>query len=561
MTRIAIDPVTRIEGHLRIEVEVEGGVVRDAWSTGTMFRGLELILRDRDPRDAWVFAQRACGVCTTVHALASVRAVEHALGVTVPPNARRVRNVMAAVQMLQDHVVHFYHLHALDWVDVVSATTADPVRTAALAGSISDWPGAADHFASIRDRIKRFVDSGQLGPFGHGYWGHPAYQLGPEANLLLVAHYLEALDWQRDVVRAHAILGGKNPHPQTYVVGGMALRMGPSSPTGLNTATVGQLAEIADRARSFVKRVLLPDVELVARSYPEWARLGRGLGNYLTYGDFPEGASSRPYFPAGRVLGRDLSRVLPVDQAQVIEHVARSWYEGEGARHPFEGETRPRYDGPEPPIESLAASTRYSWLKAPRYDGGAVEVGPLARLAVSYASGHADVVPAVDALLGRIGVGREALFSTMGRIAARALESGLLADRLVAWVAELGAAVAGNDLAVADSTRWDPASWPAEAKGWGAVEAPRGSLGHWVVIRDGRVANYQLVVPTTWNGSPRDAEGRRGAWEEALVGTPVVDLRRPVEVLRTLHSFDPCMACAVHVHDASSGPGVDLRVG
>jgi len=562
MTRIAIDPVTRIEGHLRIEVEVEGGTVRDAWSSGTMFRGLELILRERDPRDAWVFAQRACGVCTTVHALASVRAVENALGITVPPNARRVRNIMAAVQMVHDHVVHFYHLHALDWVDVVSATTADPARAAALARSTSDWPGTVEQFSSVRDRIKRFVDSGQLGPFANGYWGHPAYILPPEANLLLVAHYLEALDWQRDVVRAHAILGGKNPHPQTYVVGGMALRMAPNAPTGLNTATVAQLGEIAQRARAFVGGVLLPDVELVARSYPEWAQLGRGLGNYLTYGDFPEGDGDdpRPYFPGGRVLNRDLSRVLPVDQAHVSEHVARSWYEGEAARHPFDGETRPRYEGPPPPVESLAASNRYSWLKAPRYDDGAVEVGPLARIAVSYASGHGDVVPAVDALLGRLGVGRDALFSTMGRIAARAVETGLLTDRLVAWVADLAAAVAGDDLRVADSTRWEPQTWPAEAKGWGSVEAPRGSLGHWIVIRDGRIANYQLVVPTTWNGSPRDGAGRRGAWEEALVGTPVADLRRPVEVLRTLHSFDPCMACAVHVHDPSAGAGVEVDV-
>ena len=562
MTRIAIDPVTRIEGHLRIEVEVEGGTVRDAWSSGTMFRGLELILRERDPRDAWVFAQRACGVCTTVHALASVRAVENALGITIPPNARRVRNIMAAVQMVHDHVVHFYHLHALDWVDVVSATTADPARAAALARSTSDWPGSVEHFSSIRDRITRFVESGQLGPFANGYWGHPAYRLPPEANLLLVAHYLEALDWQRDVVRAHAILGGKNPHPQTYVVGGMALRMAPNAPTGLNTATAAQLGEIAGRAKAFVAGVLLPDVELLARSYPEWGQLGRGLGNYMTYGDYPEGDGDdrRPYFPAGRVLNRDLSRVLPVDQAQVSEHVARSWYEGETARHPFDGETRPRYDGPQPPVESLAASNRYSWLKAPRYDDGAVEVGPLARIAVSYASGHADVVPAVDALLGRLGVGRETLFSTMGRIAARAVETGLLADRLVAWVADLAAAVAGDDLTVADGTHWEPETWPAEVKGWGSVEAPRGSLGHWIVIRDGRIANYQLVVPTTWNGSPRDGAGRRGAWEEALVGTPVADLRRPVEVLRTLHSFDPCMACAVHVHDPSAGAGIEVSV-
>ncbi len=568
MARIAIDPITRIEGHLRIEVELENGVVRDAWSSGTMFRGLELILRGRDPRDAWVFAQRACGVCTTVHALASVRAVENALGLRIPRNARLIRNLIAGTQYVQDHVIHFYHLHALDWVDVVSATQADPAATAALAQSISDWPlSSVSYFKSVQDRVNAFVASGQLGPFANAYWGNAAYKLPPAANLMAVAHYLEALDWQRQVIRIQALLGGKNPHPQSYVVGGMAMGVDPNSPTALTTRRLSEITELTTQAQDFVDRVYIPDVVAIAGFYKDWAGIGQGIGNYLAYGDFPEDDSGQPagyYLPRGRVMGRDLSKVEQVDQLDVAETVTSSYYTYEDgdatAKHPWEGQTNPRYAGPTPPYTSLEGFDKYSWLKAPRYKDEPMEVGPLARMLVAYASGHPDVKAGVEGLLGTLGVGPEALFSTLGRVAARALETKLLVGKLAGWQAELEENLATGDLAIADVSAWDPASWPAEAQGWGLEEAPRGALGHWIVIKDQKIANYQLVVPSTWNGSPRDAKGRRGAWEEALVGTPVNDPNQPVEILRTIHSFDPCLACAVHVFDPAEGDGVEIRI-
>ena len=567
MTRVVIDPITRIEGHLRIEVEAANGVVTDAWSSGTMFRGLELILRGRDPRDAWVFAQRACGVCTTVHALASVRAVENALGLRIPANARIIRNLIAGIQYVQDHVIHFYHLHALDWVDVVAALAADPARTSDLAQSISPWPlSSTAYFKGVRDRLQGYVDSGQLGPFANGYWGHPAYKLPPEANLLAVAHYLQALEWQREVIKIQAILGGKNPHPQTFVVGGMAMGVDPNSPTALTVRRLSEMTELIQQAQAFVDQVYVPDVLAVAPFYTDWAGHGAGIGNYMSYGDFPEGEPDDPrafYLPRGRILGRDLSTVHPVDQASVAESVAHSWYvDADGApRHPWQGETNPKYGGPKPPFETLEGSDKYTWLKAPRYEDQPMEVGPLARMLVAYASGHADVKRAVDDVLGVLEVGPEALFSTLGRVAARAIETSLIAARLSGWQRDLEANLKTGDLAIADTSRWDPATWPAHAEGWGFVEAPRGALGHWIVIDDGAITNYQMVVPSTWNGSPRDAGNRRGAWEEALVGTPLADPEQPLEILRTIHSFDPCLACAVHVVDTTTGRGITVEVG
>ncbi len=567
MTRIAIDPITRIEGHLRIEVEVENGVVRDAWSSGTMFRGMELILRGRDPRDAWLFAQRACGVCTTVHALASVRSVENALGLKIPTNARLVRNLIAGSQFVQDHVIHFYHLHALDWVDVVSALSADPAATSRLAQSISEWPlSSASYFKGVQDRLKAFVASGQLGPFANGYWGHPAYRLPPEANLMAVAHYLEALDWQRQVIRIHALLGAKNPHPQTYLVGGMALALDPNSPTALNARGLSEIAELIAQAKRFVDQVYIPDVLAVAGFYKDWAGIGQGIGNYMSYGEFPEDDSGQPsafYLPRGRIMGRDITKVEPVDQLDVGETVAHSWYTysdgDETLKHPWDGETNPTYTGPTPPFEHIETD-KYSWLKSPRYRDEPMEVGPLARMLVAYAAGQAEVKTAVDHVLRALRVEPQALFSTLGRIAARAIETQVIANRLGRWLADLEANLATGDLAIADVTKWDPTSWPAEAQGWGFEEAPRGSLGHWVKIAGETIENYQLVVPSTWNGSPRDQKGRRGAWEEALVGTPVADPAKPLEVLRTVHSFDPCMACAVHVYDPNAGSSVEIRV-
>ena len=557
MAHIVVDPVTRIEGHLRIEAEVDGGKVKDAWSSSTMFRGIELILQGRDPRDAWVFTQRICGVCTTVHAIASIRAVENAIGAVPPPNARLLRNLIIAMQAVQDHVVHFYHLHALDWVDIVSALDADPAKTSSLAESISDWPlSSSKYFGGVRDRIKGFVDRGQLGPFANAYWGHPAYKLPPEANLMAVAHYLEALEWQREVIKVHAILGGKNPHLQSFLVGGMATPVDPDKQSSLNADTLAHVRALINKAHDFVARVYIPDVLAVASFYKDWAGYGAGAGHYLVYGEYPEddGPKAPLFLPSGVIRHRDLSRIERLDPAQITENVHHSWYEygagDDAALHPFQGETKPKYTGPKPPYDRLDTSAKYSWLKSPRYAGLPMEVGPLARMLVAYASGHPRVKELVGVVLLKLGVGPEALFSTLGRIAARAIETLVLAEKQGQWLDELAQNMSRHDLRIHDNSKWDPSSWPAEASGAGFHEAPRGALGHWVHIRNGSIANYQCIVPSTWNAGPRDSSGQRGPYEEALIGTPVADPSKPVEILRTIHSFDPCLACGVHVLDA-----------
>jgi [NiFe] hydrogenase large subunit/hydrogenase large subunit len=555
MSHVIVDPVTRIEGHLRIEAEVDGGVVKDAWSSSTMFRGIEIILKGRDPRDAWAFTQRICGVCTTVHAIASIRAVENAIGAEPPPNARLLRNLIIAAQCVQDHVIHFYHLHALDWVDVVSALSADPKKTSSLAESISDWSlSSTKYFTGVRDRLKGFVDAGQLGPFANAYWGHPAYRLPPEANLMAVAHYLEALDWQREFIKMHAILGGKNPHLQSFLVGGMATPVDPNKQASINLGTIAGLTEILGRARDFVRKVYLPDLLAVASFYKDWAGHGAGVGNYLAYGEYPEDeAGNDRFLPRGVIRKRDLAHVETFDPSKITEQVTHSWYEyagGDGtALHPFQGETHPKYTGPKPPYERLDTSAKYSWLKSPRYDGEPMEVGPLARMLVAYASGHPKVKQHVDGALKQLGVGPAALFSTLGRVAARGIETLVIVDKMQDWVNGLGDAMGRGDLRIHDNSKWDPSTWPKDASGAGFHEAPRGALGHWVHIKDGAIANYQCVVPSTWNAGPRDAAGKRGPYEEALLGTPVADPEQPIEILRTVHSFDPCMACGVHVVD------------
>jgi Ni,Fe-hydrogenase I large subunit len=559
MARVVLDPVTRIEGHLRIEAEVAGGVVSDAWSSGTMFRGIELIVRNRDPRECWLWTQRICGVCTMVHALASVRAVENALQIEVPNNARLVRNIIAATQHIQDHVIHFYHLHALDWVDVTSALKADPAKTSQLAESISEWPkSSTNYFKGVLDRVKKLVDSKQLSLLSSGYWGHPAYLLPPEANLMAVAHYLEALEFQRDFIRIHAVLGGKNPHLQTFLVGGMTTSMDVNEPNApLNPERFDFIAQIAKSAKTFVDQVLIPDVLAVAGFYKDWFAIGAGPGNYLSYGSFPQGKINETdkYFqPQGVILNNDISKVYPVDPGKVAEYVAHSWYEysdgDQAARAPAVGETNPKYTGPKPPFEFLDVDKKYSWLKAPRYDDQAMEVGPLSRLLVAYAAGNQEVKTMIDGVLAKFSAPPTALFSTLGRIAARALETQLLANHLVEWIEELRSNMNSGDLTMFNGEKWDPSTWPSSVRGYGLFEAPRGSLGHWIEIENKVVKNYQAVVPTTWNAGPRDAKGQRGPYETSLLKTPLADPERPLEILRTLHSFDPCLACAVHVVDA-----------
>ena len=568
MSTIVIDPVTRIEGHLRIEAKVDGGKVTEAYSSGTMFRGMELILKGKDPREAWLWAQRICGVCTTVHAHASVYAVEDALGIEIPPNARLVRNLIAGAQHIQDHVIHFYHLHALDWVDVAGALNASPSGTAALAQSISPWPKSSEsYFSGIKDRVKKLVDSGQLSLFASGYWGHPAYKLPPEANLLAVAHYLEALEWQRDVIRVHAVLGGKNPHPQTYLVGGMASAIDANSPNVINLERIAFMAERIRTMRQFVEQVYVPDVKAVASFYPEWWSLGAGHKNYLSYGALQQGNRTdegKFTFPRGIILDGDLGTIHEVDQKKVTESIARSYYAyagGDEARlHPWDGETSPKYTGPTPPYLNLDLDTKYSWLKSPRYDGKPMEVGPLARMLVAYGAGNARVQELVNGALTELKLEPAALFSTLGRVAARALETVYLLDLMDQWLTELAKNMQSGDVRIHDGTKWDPSTWPKEAQGWGFHEAPRGALGHWVKIKDGKIENYQAVVPSTWNAGPRDEQGVPGPYEASLVDTPVADPERPLELLRTIHSFDPCLACAVHVVDAPRREAVRVEV-
>jgi hydrogenase large subunit len=569
MARVVVDPITRIEGHLRIEVQEEQGRITNAWASSTQFRGIETILEGRDPRDAWAFTQRICGVCTVVHALASCRAVEDALGIEVPPAGGLIRNLVHGMQTVQDHVIHFYHLHALDWVDVVSALSADPAATSALARSISPWPNnSPTYFAEIQDRVRRFVQSGQLGIFTNGYWGHPAYKLPPEANLMAVAHYLEALDWQRDVIRVHTIFGGKNPHPN-FLVGGMASAINLDDTGTINAESFTKIQGMIQRARRFVDEVYWPDLLAIASFYPEWASIGGGVPNYMSVGEYPENGQWRDteslYFPRGVIFDRNLSEVQPYDQEQVKEYITSSWYEYSGgddvSLHPWEGETTPRYTGPQPPWQYLQDLDKYTWMKSPRYQDRPMEVGPLARALVAYASGHQDTRDIVNDALGRLGVGPAALFSTLGRTAARGVETVLLARKMQDWFDALISRVRAGETHTFNGDHWDPSTWPASARGYGFLEAARGSLGHWVQIENGTIKHYQCVVPSTWNCSPRDANGASGPYESALMDNhPLVDPARPIEILRTIHSFDPCMACGVHVLDAKGEEVVRVRV-
>jgi hydrogenase large subunit len=557
-TRVVVDPVTRIEGHLRVEAMLDDrGVIKDAMSSGTMWRGLEVILQGRDPRDAWAFCERICGVCTTVHALASVRCVENALKIKVPPNANIIRNMMFLTQYVQDHVIHFYHLHALDWVDIVSALKADPAATSTLAQKVSpSWPLASTgYFKDLAGTLKKFVDSGQLGIFQNAYWGHPAYKLPPEANLMAVAHYLEALKWQKEIIKIHTIFGGKNPHPN-YLVGGMASAISMQSDNAINMERLNYVKTLIQDAIQVVDNMYIPDLLAVASFYKDWAGIGGGLGNYMAYGDVPQNGIddiSQFRMPRGVILNKNLSEVLPLDPAdsnQVQEEVAHSWYEypeGKTALHPWDGVTHPKYSGPKPPYKQLDENAKYSWLKSPRWKGNAMEVGPLSRMLVGYASGKTEHKEVVTEALGALNVPATALFSTLGRTAARGLETKLCVHWLMAEYDRLIANLKAGDSAAADTSRWDPSSWPAEAKGYGFTEAPRGALAHWIHIKDAKIENYQIVVPSTWNASPKDGKGQHGAYESALLNTPMADPKRPLEILRTIHSFDPCLACASHV--------------
>jgi hydrogenase large subunit len=567
--RIVVDPVTRIEGHMRCEVNVDDeGIIRNAVSTGTMWRGLEVILKGRDPRDAWAFTERICGVCTGTHALTSVRAVEDALGITIPDNANSIRNMMQLNLQIHDHVVHFYHLHALDWVNPVNALRADPKATSELQQAVSpshplSSPG---YFRDVQNRLKQFVESGQLGLFKNGYWDNPAYLLPPEADLMATTHYLEALDLQKEIVKVHTIFGGKNPHPN-WLVGGVPCPINVHS-TGavgaINMERLNLVSSIIDKCIEFNKNVYLPDVVAIGGFYKNWL-YGGGLSSQacLAYGDIPEHPNDfspdQLHLPRGAVIGGDLSTVHdvdPRDPEQIQEYVDHSWYDyGEAGKglHPWDGVTEakfelgPKLKGTRTNIEQIDEGAKYSWIKAPRWKGHAMEVGPLARYVVGYAKGHEEITDQVNGLLRTMDLPVEALFSTLGRTAARALESEYCGRLQKYFFDKLVTNIKNGDESTANVAKWDPSTWPKEAKGVGMTEAPRGALGHWIRIKDGRIENYQCVVPTTWNGSPRDSKGNIGAFEASLMNTRMERPEEPVEILRTLHSFDPCLACSTHV--------------
>ncbi len=564
--RIVVDPITRIEGHLRIEVNVDQkNVITNAVSTGTMWRGLEVILKGRDPRDAWAFTERICGVCTGVHAMASVRAVEDAIGIKIPDNANIIRNLMHATLYAQDHLVHFYHLHALDWVDVVSAVKADPRRTSELAQSISPWPNSSvGYYRDLQSRLKRFVESGQLGPFKNGYWGHPGYKLPPEANLMAVGHYLEALDFQREIVKIQTIFGGKNPHPN-WLVGGVPSPINLDSPGAINMERLNMVARIIDETITFIDQVYIPDLLAIASFYKDWAKWGGGISsqNVLAYGEFPDIAnddSNRSLMmPRGAILNGNLKEILPVDLKDlnaIQEFVPHSWYkyadESKGL-HPFDGVTDPNFvlgkntKGTRTDIQNIDESAKYSWVKAPRFKGQPMEVGPLARYVVAYAMGKPEFKEPVDMVLKKLEVPLPALFSTLGRTAARGLECSWAAHKMKYFYDKLIANIKAGQTATANIDNWEPKTWPVECKGVGYCEAPRGALGHWIRIKNAKIDNYQCIVPTTWNAGPRDGKSQIGAYEAALMNTPMAKPDEPLEILRTIHSFDPCLACATHV--------------
>ncbi|MBK9518176.1 MAG: nickel-dependent hydrogenase large subunit [Anaeromyxobacter sp.] len=568
--RITIDPITRIEGHLRIDLEVDGGRISKAYSSGTMWRGIEVILQGRDPRDAWVFTQRICGVCTTVHAIASVRSVESALGLEIPLNAQLIRNIIISAHAQHDHIVHFYHLSALDWVDVVSALKADPAKTAALAASISNWPGnSVQALTAVKEKLAGFVKAGQLGPFANGYWGHPAMKLSPEVNLLAVAHYLQALDVQRKANQVVAILGSKTPNIQNLAVGGVANAINLDNPATLNMERLYRVKSLLDEIQAFTTQVYLPDVAAVAGFYPDWFKYGAGVTNYLAVPDMPLDAKATKFdLPGGIIMAgaKDLEKVTGwgKDQAfigKVTEGVARSYYEGKEARHPWKGETKPNYTG-DWKFETEAPE-KYSWVKSPRLDGKPVQVGPLAQVLVGFLTGHELTVKYVTAAIKTvkaihgIDVTPAMLHSTLGRHAARAIRCAMMGELSLKHWGLLAENIGKGDTAIFNA----PVFPKGTIEGVGLHEAPRGTLSHWCVIEDGKLKNYQCVVPSTWNAGPRDADGVAGPYEACLVGNPIADPKLPLEALRTIHSFDPCLACAIHTHDADGNEVSQVKVG
>ncbi|WP_426416026.1 nickel-dependent hydrogenase large subunit [Aestuariirhabdus sp. LZHN29] len=561
--RVVVDPVTRIEGHLRIDVEVEEGKVSKAWSSGQMWRGIETILKGRDPRDAWAYTQRICGVCTTVHALTSVRAVENALGLEVPKNAQFIRNILLAAHAIHDHIVHFYHLSALDWVDIVSALKADPAEAAKLAEGLSSWKGNSVHeLRAVQDKLKSFVASGQLGIFANGYWGHPSMTLPPEVNLIAAAHYLQALEIQREANRIVTIVGSKTPHVQNLCVGGVTNSINLDSQGVFNMERLMYIRALIDKMDDFVQNAYLVDVSIVGGFYADWTGYGAGITDYLCVPEMAMDAKGTEFsLPGGYITGGDLSTFKPITSFQdeffikgVKESSKHSWYHGDEALHPWEGETEPNYT-------DFDDDGQYSWIKSPTFYDKPAQVGPLANVLCLAASGHESTMKHLNFVLdtassvagAKVGVG--ALHSTIGRHAARAVRCAVLQDEIkVQWQNLV------DNIGSGDTDTFNQPVFPkGEIRGVGFHEAPRGVLSHWVVIKDGKIDNYQAVVPSTWNAGPRNQDDVPGPYEASLLDNPIADPEKPLEVLRTVHSFDPCIACAIHLVDTENDSTVTVK--
>ena len=565
--KVVIDPLTRIEGHLRIEMETEGKQIKKAWSVSTQFRGIETIVQNRDPRDVWAFVQRICGVCTSVHAIASITAVEDAIGSNPPENARLIRSLVLGSQEIQDHVIHFYHLHALDFVNVVNAAKADPQKTVEFAQSIgSKWRGNnLKRFTEVRDTIKQILESGQLSIFTGGYWDHPDYRLPPEADLMCVAHYLDALEFQRSMIRICTVFGGKNPHPN-FLVGGMACSIDPNSSESINQVQMDQIKTWIDEIIEFVNDCYYPDVLAIAGVYKDYFDIGATHPNYLAVGlagsifagdpNKSRISSSHTAIKPGVIMDGDISKVLPFDPHKIEEFISSAWYEysvgDDKGLTPDKGETTVKYTGPEPPFEWLGDNDKYTWSKAPRYDGKPMQVGPIARMILAYAQGYEPVKQILDQAMATLGITPAQLNSTMGRTFARAAEARVSSQLLLEDYNALVDNIKEGRIDVFDASKWEPSSWPAECQGYGFVEVARGNLSHWVSIKNSKVERYQAVVPTTWLAGGRDANGVTVPYEESLMGTgthPLLDPKAPLEPMRTIHSYDPCMSCGVHILD------------
>jgi len=612
MKRIVVDPVNRIEGHLRLELIVDEatGKIKDAVSSGTAWRGIEIVLKNRDPRDAWLFAQRICGVCTTVHALGCLRAVEDALGIEIPKNANYIRNIIAASQTVQDHLIHFYHLHGLDWVSPVAALNADPAATAALQNSVLekyrlDFAGPVDYdtraypkefpkatttyFKDIQKKIKQIVDSGQLGIFAAHWWDHPDYALlPPEVHLMAVSHYLNMLDKQRELVHSHVVFGGKNPHPH-YVVGGMPCSI---SMNDMNAPVNTERLAIVDNSINLgidaVNYFYLPDLLAIGETYIKNGYVdGGGIAKerVLGFGDYPDdrySGTSNGDFHKNLLLrsdgvvenfGQGVANAVyhkfdatDLSDASVItEGVEHSWYsypEAGSDLHPWAGVTNPQYTGPKEGTKTnwkyLDENGKYSWLKTPKWRGKTAEVGPLARYIIVYTKVKKGImqptwvekmmVDQIDSVSKLLNLPPEKwMLSTVGRTAVRGLEAQVAAYINKYYFDKLIKNINAGDTTVANMNKWEINTWPKEARGVGLHEAPRGALSHWVVIKDGKIANYQAVVPSTWNACPRDTKAGYGPYEASMIDTNIKIPEKPLEILRVIHSFDPCLACATHL--------------